>query len=111
MESLEARKTPRYLLAIDVEAVDVQSGTRISAQTKSLSKAGCGIESAQLLRQGSNVSLKFTHRGEEVRAFARVVYSRSQVGMGFAFISIEGEDERILEGWIAECLILPLHQR
>ena len=111
MESLDTRKTPRYLLAIDVEAVDVQSGTRISAQTKSLSKAGCGVESAQLLRQGSNVSLKFTHRGEEVRAFARVVYSRSEVGMGFALTFIEAEDERILEDWISECLILPLHQK
>lgn len=111
LESLDDRKTARYQLVIEIEVVDARSGTCVSAKTKSLSKAGCGVESTHLLRQGSNVSLTFTHRGEEVSALARVVYTRSGVGMGIAVTVIEGEDERILEGWMPECLSLPLDQK
>jgi PilZ domain-containing protein len=100
VEFEDSRRTPRYPLAVDIEVVDIQSGIRIAARTKTLSRAGCGVETLKLLPQGTSVIVTFSHQGREAKAFARVVYSRSDLGMGLAFIHVE--DEEVLDRWIAE---------
>jgi PilZ domain len=87
VEFEDARRTPRYSLAVDIEIVDVHSGIRIEAQTKTLSLAGCGVETLKLFPQGTSVAVKLSHQGQEMKAFARIVYSRSDLGMGLAFHS------------------------
>jgi hypothetical protein len=49
-----------------------------------------------------------SHRGAEVKAFARVVYASADLGMGLAFTDIDGEDEYILEWWLAEFVSIPI---
>lgn len=102
------RRTPRYSLAVDVEITDEESEIQIRAKTKMLSPFGCGVETMKLLPKGTGVRIKLSHNGEEVRALARVIYSRSDLGMGIAFISVEPEDERILEWWIVKFLSIPI---
>jgi hypothetical protein len=96
----DVRRTPRYSLAVDIEVVDVHSGIRIEARTKVLSLAGCGVDALNLFPQGTSVTVKLSHQGQETKALARVVYSRSDLGMGLAFIHVQ--DEEVLEWWIAE---------
>jgi hypothetical protein len=81
---------------------------QIRARTKMLSVFGCGVESSELFLQGTRVMIKLSHHGAVVRAVARVVYSNSDLGMGFAFTSVEREYQRILELWIAEYLSVPV---
>jgi hypothetical protein len=101
------RRTPRYSIVVDVELTDIQSGSQIRGRTKQLSLLGCGLDALKLFPKGTNVKIKFTHKGAEANVIARVVYASPELGMGFAFISVEREDERILEWWLAEYLSIP----
>jgi hypothetical protein len=73
-----------------------------------LSQCGCGVDTLELFPKGTRVKIKLSHQGAKVNALARIVYSSSDLGMGVAFTSVEGEDERILESWIAEFLSVPI---
>jgi hypothetical protein len=103
-----ARRTPRYSLAVDIELIDIQSDTLIRARTKMLSLFGCGVDSVKLIPKGTSVRIKLTHQGTEVRALAKVVYSSLDLGMGIVFTNVEGEDERILEWWMAGLVSIPI---
>jgi PilZ domain len=111
VESGVARRTLRYSFAVDVEMTDVVLEIHLTARTKMLSLFGCSVESSKLFPKGTTVRIKLSHRGMEVRALAKVVYSGSDLGMGVAFTSIEREDERILEGWIAELATIPIREQ
>jgi PilZ domain len=87
---------------------DVQSEIQISGRTKDLSLSGCGVDTLQLFPKGTRVRIRMSHKGAEVKAFARVVYARADLGMGFAFTDIGGEDEYILESWLAEFVSTPI---
>jgi hypothetical protein len=104
------RRTPRYSPAIHIEMIDTQSEIEIRARTTMLSMFGCGADAAKLFPKGTTVKIKLSRDGEEVRAFARVIYSRSDLGMGVAFTNVEPEDERILECWIAEFQGIPIRE-
>jgi hypothetical protein len=104
------RRTPRYSLAIHIEMIDTQSEIEITARTTMLGMFGCGLGAAKLFPKGTTVKIKLSHNCQEVRALARVVYSRSDLGMGVAFTSAEPEDERILEWWIAEFQGIPIRE-
>jgi len=101
------RGTPRYPLVVDIEMTDLQLETQIRARTKMLSMFGCGVDGSKLFPQGTSVRIKLSHRGAEVMALARIIYSSLDLGMGVAFTSVEREDERILEWWIAEFASIP----
>jgi hypothetical protein len=96
---------------VDVEMTDVQSGVQIKGRTKQLSLLGCGIDALRLFPKGTNVKIKLTHQEAEASVLARVVYASGELGMGFAFISVEKEDQRILEWWLAEYLSIPNQEK
>jgi hypothetical protein len=101
---------PRYSLTVDAEITDSQLEAQIKTQTKTLSLYGCGVDASRLFPQGTSVWIRLSHKESEVMAIARVVYSSSKLGMGFAFTSVEPEHERILERWIAEYLSVPTRE-
>jgi hypothetical protein len=102
------RRTPRYSLVLDVEMTALGSEVQIRARTIMLSLYGCGVDTVKLLPKGTGVRIKLYHQGAEVNALARVIYSSSDLGMGVAFTSVEMEDQRVLECWIAEYLNIPI---
>ena len=108
MEDNLVRRTPRYSLAVDVEATDIQSEAQIRGRTKQLSLFGCGFDAPRLFRRGTNVRIELSYRGAAVIALARVVYASQQLGMGLAFLSVDSECQRILELWIAEFMSISI---
>jgi hypothetical protein len=96
------RRTPRYPFAVDIEVTDIQSDVQIRGRTNTLSSFGCGVDAGQLLSQGTRVRIKLSHKGTEVRALARIVYSSSDLGMGLAFTTVERQDAVVLEWWMTE---------
>ena len=111
MERGFVRRTPRYSVVVDVELTEIQSGAQIRGRTKQLSLLGCGLDAVKLFPKGTNVKIRFRHQGAEANVLARVVYASVELGMGFAFTSIEKEDERILEWWLAEYLSIPNQEK
>ena len=102
MDYSAVRRTPRYSLAVDIEATDIQSEARVEGRTKQLSLLGCGFDTLTLLPRGTNVRVRLFHQATEATALARVVYASQHLGMGLAFTQVDAECERILELWIAE---------
>ena len=96
------RRTPRYPLAVDIEVTDIQSDVQIKGRTNTLSLFGCGVDAGQLLPQGTRVRIKLCHKGAEVKALARIVYSNSDLGMGLAFTIVERQDAGVLDWWMTE---------
>jgi hypothetical protein len=108
VENEAVRRTPRYSFAVDIEVTDIQSAIQIRGRTTKLSLSGCGVDTLRLFPKGTSVRIRMSHRGAEVKAFARVVYASADLGMGLAFTDIDGEDEYILEWWLAEFVSIPI---
>jgi len=108
MEYEIARRTPRYSFVVDVEVADLQSEIQIRERTTTLSLFGCGINTSKGFPPGTRVRIKLSHRGAEMSALGRVAYARPGVGMGVVFTTVEPEEGRVLEQWIAELASLSL---
>ena len=111
MEDENHRLTPRYSFVVDIEVTDLQSGTQIRERAKDLSLFGCGVDTLKPFARGTRVRIKLSHGGADVVALATVAYARPNMGMGVVFTSIEPEDERILKGWIAEQMNVPIQKQ
>jgi hypothetical protein len=66
------------------------------------------LDTLKLFPRGTSVRVKLSYEGAEVKALAKVVYSSTDLGMGVALNNFEGQDERILEWWIAGLLSVPI---
>ncbi len=104
----DARLQPRYPFTADIEVTDVQSGIQIRGRLKDLSVAGCGVNAAAVFAKGTRVRIKLFHGGGYIPALGTVIYGRQELGMGIMFTSLEPEDQRILAGWIAELMSIPI---
>jgi|ERR1700722_11397225 hypothetical protein len=102
LDNSHTRCVPRYPFIVDIELIDMQSGITIKARTKNLSLFGCGVDTLEAFPRATNVGIKLSHGDEYILAKARVVYSSKELGMGVAFLGIEAEYERILDGWIVQ---------
>jgi hypothetical protein len=97
-----SRSVPRYFLGADIVLIDVQSRIQTKGRTVTVGLFGCGVLASRVLRRGTNVEIKLSYRGADVKARGRVVHSNPDLSTGIVFTSVEGECERILIGWIAE---------
>ena len=102
MENENTRRVPRHTLVVDVVVTDMQSGIHISERTKDFNRYGCGVSTATPFPAGTRVTLKVTYGQQKITAFGKVIYGRRDIGMGIVFTTVEPEDQRLLETWIAE---------
>jgi hypothetical protein len=102
METRSTRRALRHSLAVDVEVTNLELGIQISERTKDLNLYGCGVNTATPFPAGTKVMLKATYGREKITAFGKVIYGRRDIGMGIVFTTIEPEDQKLLEDWIAE---------
>jgi hypothetical protein len=96
------RRAPRFLFIVELELIDLLSGITIKGRTKDLSLYGCSLNTLKPYKRGTNVGIKLVYGNKHILAYARVVYGSPELGMGVAFLGIEAEYERILEGWIVQ---------
>jgi hypothetical protein len=99
---LERHRARRYPLRANNEVTDVQSETRISGRTGDLSLVGCHVNTLKPLTPGTKIRIKMTHGSVNFQALGRVVYARSNKGMGIVFTNIQPNDQMVLEKWIAQ---------
>ena len=102
MKTRPARRGQRHPIAVDVEVTNLELGIQIKERTKDLSLYGCGLSTATPFSAGTKVMLKVTYAGQEIVVFGKVIYGRPDIGMGIVFTTVEPEDQRLLETWIAE---------
>jgi Ribonuclease G/E len=98
----DQRHDPRIPLIAAVEITEVATGTRLSARTSDISRAGCYIDSLNPTPVKTVVTVRLTHAGEEVELPARVVYVSPGLGMGVRFDeNLSPAQTAILDRWLS----------
>ena len=105
MEPRSTRRAIRHSLIVDVEIVDLKSGIQIREPTKDLNLYGCGMSTATPFPTGTKVMLKMAYGPEKIIVFGKVIYGRPDIGMGIVFTTVEPEDRKSIEEWIADLAI------
>jgi hypothetical protein len=110
LEFEKKRQVPRYGLAVDAEVTDLESGVQLRGRTTDVAMFGCGVIALSDFARGTRVRVRLIRAGTEIIAFGRIVYARSDLGMGIAFTTVEPRYERALTEWIDEVAIHPVQQ-
>jgi hypothetical protein len=98
----ERRIGDRHTFTASADVTEMSSGARFSTRMTDLSFGGCFVDTMVPFPVGAKVHIK-VHRGNnEFETRGVVVYSQYGLGMGVAFESLDPEDRKALDHWIAE---------
>lgn len=98
----ERRRNPRYFFVADVEIIDLESATTITAHTSDFSRGGCYVDMISPLPQDTVVKLRVTKWRQTFETQATVVYSSVGMGMGLMFSSLDISQRVIVERWLTQ---------
>jgi hypothetical protein len=96
----ERRRSTRYPFVAAAEVIEPQSYTKVAGRTSDLGRGGCFIDTMSPFPEGTIVSVKLSLEQRTFEAQAKVVYSMSGMGMGLAFVRMQPDHQKVLEGWI-----------
>jgi diguanylate cyclase (GGDEF)-like protein/PAS domain S-box-containing protein len=96
------RRCTRYPCSSGVEALDIQSDTRVVGRIADIANGGCYVDTINPFAVKAKVALTITKDQQSFKCLAEVVYSWMGMGMGLMFTSAEPEHLRMLDEWIAE---------
>jgi hypothetical protein len=98
----ERRSSPRYPFTAVCDAVEPQSGAKITGRTSDLGRGGCYIDTIGPFPKGTSLVVHISRNDETLSIGARVVFDQPGMGMGLAFAESGPEQAAILDHWIAE---------
>ena len=98
----ERRRNPRYPFMADVEIVDLESATTITARTSDFSRGGCYVDMLNPLPEDTLVRLRVTKWQQTFETQAKVVYSSVGMGMGLMFGALEVTQRAVVERWLTQ---------
>jgi hypothetical protein len=96
----DRRLHKRHPFSATAEVVDTGSGARLSTRAADLNKGGCYLDMMNPLPVGSNVRLRITIDGAELRCTAVVRDSQQGMGMGVAFTDLDDSRKALIDSWI-----------
>jgi hypothetical protein len=98
----DRRAHPRYAFTACAEALDTNSRSRMNARTSDLGRGGCYVDTFCPFPMHSAVKIRITRERKSFVAQAKVVYSKTGMGMGLQFTNVDTAHLPILDHWIAE---------
>jgi PilZ domain-containing protein len=98
----DRRTYPRYEFTAAVEIIAAESGARIQTRLRDLSQKGCYVDTNSPLSLETAAEIRITKGAQSFAAWARVVFSQANKGMGLVFTGVEREQLGTLETWIGE---------
>jgi len=98
----ERRRNPRYPFMADVEIIDLESATTITARTSDFSRGGCYVDMLNPLPEDTLVRLRVTKSQQTFETQAKVVYSSVGMGMGLMFGALDMTQRVVLERWLTQ---------
>jgi hypothetical protein len=98
----EKRRHPRFAFSTGSEAFDPQANVRITGRLSDSSRSGCYMDTISPFGVNAAIILTVTHEGRAFKTKAKVVYSLNGMGMGMMFTTMESDQARVLDGWLAE---------
>jgi len=98
----EQRRYPRFSFTAGVQAVDTAQRSVLNARISDLGRGGCYVDAFSPFPVKTGVKLRITSEQRAFEAQANVVYSKTGMGMGLAFTTVEPEQLMVLDRWLAE---------
>jgi hypothetical protein len=98
----EKRRTPRYVFFASAELYDERSEVRVASRVSELGLHGCYLDMMNPFPMDTIVLLKIFAGDAAFKTRAKVVYSKSTLGAGMAFIDVDPESLAVLQHWIEE---------
>ncbi|MGC2488413.1 MAG: PilZ domain-containing protein [Candidatus Sulfotelmatobacter sp.] len=101
-DPVEKRSCPRFPFSPAVEALDLQATTRILGRLSDIGRNGCYVDTINPFAKGAAVTLTVTRDNQSFKTQAKVVYSKTGMGMGLLFTTAEPDQLRTLGSWLHE---------
>ena len=102
VDSTDRRKTVRFTVSASADMVELLTRTRLSGRASDLGVGGCYIDTMTPFPLNTSLVVNLTSENHNVRAMAKVVYSRIGMGMGLAFAEITPTQRGNLTSWLRE---------
>ena len=99
---VERRSVPRYKMIVDVEVFEPIQRANLTAHTAEIGANGCYIRVPTPLPQNTVIQVVILKDQESFKSWGRVVQTQEGLGMGIAFFRPEPNQEKTLQGWIAD---------
>jgi hypothetical protein len=96
------RNSPRYLMVLAADVVELPRGAKMSGRTSDISRSGCYVDTLNPIPRGSCVKVRFTHHQEEFEAIGLVVYVSQRLGMGIQFTQVSDDQQARPNQWLEE---------
>src|ERR1700676_1443434 len=97
----EKRGKSRSLLSATVEVVELQTNTYLKGRISDLSFTGCYLDTLNPLPVTTDVQVRLIHKNESFTAVGIVIRADANMGMGIKFITVEAEQQLVLDRWLA----------
>jgi len=98
----ERRAHPRYHFTACVAAIDVKYRTTMNARTSDISRGGCYVDAFCPFPVNADVKLRLSCEKRSLIAKAKVVCSKTGMGMGLEFRELEAPQLAVLDEWLGE---------
>jgi hypothetical protein len=99
----DKRSHRRAPIIAAVEVVEVATGTKLSARTSDISRAGCYVDTLNPTPSKTVVRVRIQHQGGEIDVQGRIVYVSPGLGMGIRFDDdLTPQQLAVLDRWVAE---------
>lgn len=98
----ERRAHPRYHFTACVAAIDVKYRTTMNARTSDISRGGCYVDAFCPFPVNADVKLRLSCEKRSLIAKAKVVCSKTGMGMGLEFRDLEEPQLEVLDEWLGE---------
>jgi PilZ domain-containing protein len=98
----DRRSAPRYRFIADVEVTEIVSEVKLKARTSDLSIGGCFLDMLNPSPRGAEIRVRISHAGTTFAAVGRVAFVIPGMGMGVAFMRVDGDQVVVLQKWLAQ---------
>jgi len=98
----ERRKMKRHAFSATTEVADLATGARLTTRAADLSLQGCYLDSLNPFAIGSQIQVRITWGGAELKCKAVVRDSKPGMGMGVAFTDLDDARRSLIEKWIEQ---------
>jgi hypothetical protein len=95
----DRRVSNRAVLSAVAEVTEKTSRTKLAVRIGDLSMHGCYADSLTVFPPGTWVQICIRHASSQLQTAARVIYSRSGLGMGLCFEDLNPDKVAILQSW------------
>jgi hypothetical protein len=110
-ETVDRRNSERSILSAVAEVTEKTSKTKLAVRIGDLSLHGCYADSLSVFPAGTWVQICIRHAGSQLQAAAKVIYSKTGLGMGLSFEDLSPDKVAMLQMWtsgFAEEIVPPI---